>query len=86
MADWVWIVDDDMTNLKLAGQILSKHGFRVTARRESFRAPDAHVLVVDDTRMNVTVVEGLLRDTGILLDGVLSGAEAIELCKRIRYD
>lgn len=33
MADWVWIVDDDLTNLKLAGQILSKRGFRVTALR-----------------------------------------------------
>lgn len=56
------------------------------ARRESFRAPDAHILVVDDTRMNITVVESLLRDTRIKLDGVLSGEEAIDLCKRIRYD
>ena len=31
MADWVVVVDDDMTNLKMAGHILSKHGMRVTA-------------------------------------------------------
>ena len=59
---------------------------QASARRESFRAPEAHILVVDDTRMNITVVEGLLRDTEIELDGVLSGEEAIELCRRIRYD
>ncbi len=31
MADWVVVVDDDVTNLKMAGTILSKHGMRVTA-------------------------------------------------------
>ncbi len=31
MADWVVVVDDDLTNLKMAGHILSKHGMRVTA-------------------------------------------------------
>ena len=31
MADWVIVVDDDVTNLKMAGHILSKNGFRVSA-------------------------------------------------------
>ena len=31
MADWVIVVDDDVTNLKMAGHILSKHNMRVTA-------------------------------------------------------
>ena len=31
MADWVIVVDDDMTNLKMAGHILSKKKMRVTA-------------------------------------------------------
>ena len=31
MADWVIVVDDDTSNLKMAGHILSKAGFRVTA-------------------------------------------------------
>ncbi len=30
---WVVVVDDDLTNLKLAGQILSGSGIRVTAMR-----------------------------------------------------
>ena len=31
MADWVVVVDDDVTNLKMAGHILSKQNMRVTA-------------------------------------------------------
>ncbi|MBO4732871.1 MAG: hypothetical protein J5662_00175 [Clostridia bacterium] len=31
MADWVIVVDDDVTNLKMAGHILSKSGLRVSA-------------------------------------------------------
>ena len=31
MADWVIVVDDDVTNLKMAGTILSKNNMRVTA-------------------------------------------------------
>ena len=31
MACWIIVVDDDVTNLKMAGQILSKHNMRVTA-------------------------------------------------------
>ncbi|MCR4908158.1 MAG: response regulator [Lachnospiraceae bacterium] len=33
MADWVVVVDDDIANLKLAGQLLSDAGIRVTAMR-----------------------------------------------------
>ena len=56
------------------------------AYRESFHAPDARVLVVDDTRMNLTVVVNLLKGTRIQIDTAVSGAEAISLCQRIRYD
>ena len=53
---------------------------------ESFRAPDAHILIVDDTRMNLTVAVGLLKKTQIEIDTASSGFEAIELTKTIRYD
>ena len=33
MADWIIVVDDDATNLKMAGHILSKHNKRVTAMK-----------------------------------------------------
>ena len=31
MANWIIVVDDDVSTLKLAGHFLSKAGFRVTA-------------------------------------------------------
>ena len=53
---------------------------------ESFRAPEARILVVDDTRMNLTVVVSLLRSTGIEIDTAISGAESVALCQAIHYD
>lgn len=54
--------------------------------RESFRAPDAHILIVDDTRMNLLVAVGLLKKTQMDIDTAASGLEAIELAKTIKYD
>jgi len=55
-------------------------------RQDAFRAPNAHILIVDDTRMNLTVVTGLLKNTQIEIDAVTSGEEAIKLARSIRYD
>ena len=53
---------------------------------EAFRAPDAHILIVDDTRMNLTVAVGLLKKTQMDIDTAASGLEAIGLTKTIKYD
>jgi len=54
--------------------------------RESFRAPDARILIVDDTRMNLTVAVGLLSRTQIRIDTAVSGAEAVEAARKTPYD
>ena len=53
---------------------------------EAFQAPDAHILIVDDTRMNLTVAVGLLKKTQMDIDTAASGLEAAELAKTIKYD
>lgn len=53
---------------------------------ESFHAPDGKVLVVDDTRMNLTVFTALLKDTGLKIDTADSGFQALELVKQKKYD
>ena len=63
-----------------------KNTQKTKAYREFFHAPDAQILVVDDTRMNLTVVVGLLKKTQIRIDTAGSGDEAIELAGRKRYD
>ncbi len=54
--------------------------------KESFHAKDARILVVDDTRTNLTVIEGLLKKTRIQIDTATSGMEAIERVAANRYD
>ena len=44
---------------------------------QSFTAPDARVLVVDDNASNLLVVTKLLRDTKVQLETVTSGADAL---------
>ena len=53
---------------------------------ESFRAPDARILVVDDTRVNLTVIRGLLKATQIKIDTAESGKEALVLVRKNVYD
>ncbi len=54
--------------------------------QESFHAPDARILVVDDTEMNLTVMENLLKHTQLQIDCVLTGKEAVRLAQDIPYD
>ena len=54
--------------------------------KESFRAPRAHILVVDDTEMNILVVQNLLKKTGIKIDTALNGPDSIELACKNAYD
>ena len=55
-------------------------------RTELFHAPDARILIVDDTGMNLTVAVGLLRHTQIQIDTAISGAESIKLAAKNSYD
>lgn len=65
---------------------LEKKETAFSTYRESFRAPNAVILVVDDVTVNLKVIEGLLKSTGIKIDKATSGDEAIRLCKEKKYD
>lgn len=54
--------------------------------RESFVAPEAKVLVVDDNGMNLAVVKALLKKTDIQVTTCMSGMECLELVKDIYFD
>lgn len=53
---------------------------------EQFTAPLAKILVVDDIKMNLNVIVGLLKRTKIQVDTALSGAEAIDMTRKKEYD
>ena len=54
--------------------------------RNYLYAPDAKVLVVDDNKMNLMVVKGLLKRTEIQLDFASGGLESFEMTKHKKYD
>ena len=58
----------------------------VKSYQETFRAPDAQVLVVDDTPMNITVVVALLKGTEVSIDTATSGEDALSLTQVKPYD
>lgn len=55
-------------------------------KRKTVYAEKAHVLVVDDNELNLSVMRGLLKRTGVQLVTATSGAQAIDLAVRQKFD
>ena len=53
---------------------------------ESFQAPSARILVVDDTPVNLTVMRGLLKQTRVQIDTAADGVEGLEKARKVKYD
>lgn len=53
---------------------------------ESFTAPKARILLVDDNAMNRTVVKSLLKRTKVQIDTAEDGRICLEMCAKSRYD
>lgn len=51
-----------------------------------FIAPEAEILIVDDNKINLTVVEGLLEPLKMKIETALSGREAIDMISTKKYD
>ncbi|MBQ7679013.1 MAG: response regulator [Butyrivibrio sp.] len=53
---------------------------------ESFRAPSARLLVIDDTPMNLVVFRSLLKQPQVKVDTAASGDEGLAMCYDMKYD
>lgn len=51
-----------------------------------FIAPDAKILAVDDNKVNLTVIRGLLRKTKVQITCAASGRECLELVAKEQYN
>jgi CheY-like chemotaxis protein len=59
---------------------------RVEITRESFKAPDARILVVDDVKMNLTVFKQLLKNTEMQIDTASGGEQSLDMIRKGSYD
>lgn len=48
-------------------------------------APKGNILVVDDTDINLKVIKGLLKNTGLHIDTAMSGPECLDMVKKTQY-
>ena len=53
---------------------------------QSFEAPDAKILVVDDSIVNLKVIVNLLKSTKINVDTASGGRQCLEMVSQIAYD
>ena len=79
VVDWEPMGDYDVMKLRALEQAGGEY-------HESFQAPEAQILVIDDTPMNITVFCGLLHSTRIKIDKATSGMEALEMARDKKYD
>ncbi|MBR4719052.1 MAG: DegV family EDD domain-containing protein [Lachnospiraceae bacterium] len=54
--------------------------------KQSFEAPDANILIVDDNELNIKVERKLLEATRVNVDPATSGSEALNMTLRKQYD
>ena len=77
------IGEDEIGELNLE----ARHAMNVREHyKQSFEAPKAHVLIVDDNETNLMVEEKLLRDTKVQIETVTSGAQCLTKTLQNRYD
>ena len=88
-SEFVVVLDQDIVDEQELGTFTLDSRARVRAGevyQQSFEAPDAHILVVDDNDMNLMVVKKLLSETKIQIDTASSGAECLRLAQNHHYD
>ncbi len=83
MLDQDIIDDKELGEFTLSSRMKTHDGEQY---RQSFEAPEAHILVVDDNDMNLMVVRKLLSETKIQMDTVSSAAECLKLTQIQHYD
>ncbi len=67
-------------------RLLGKAEIKETVSRTAFTAPEARVLLVDDSRTNLMVEQALLQKTKVQITAVLSGRECLEQIQKEHFD
>ena len=82
-------VEQEVLDRESVGEFAEKESAQKENRhsyKELFHAPDASVLVVDDIKMNLTVISKLLKRTELNVDTALSGPDALKMASQKSYN
>lgn len=88
-SDFYFVVNQEVVRWSPVGELADtyRHASDDEAPyRPDFYAPDAKILVVDDTPMNITVFKGLLKQSAVQIDSAGSGEECLKLTLKNKYD
>ena len=79
------VVEQGVVDATPLSKINAHEAVTATSSLGKLKVRDTRVLAVDDNRINLMVVKGLLNSYGIEVDMASGGAESIELCKGTHY-
>ena len=85
-SDFHFTISQKIIDTNPIGDVREKKADTVKKLKVTFMAPDARILIVDDARINISVLKGLLRPTKVQIDSCESGKRCLELCKDNYYD
>ena len=88
-SEFYFYLEQKQTDGQIIGESIQKYyqnEKRISgAAGETFRAPDAKILVVYDNEMNLKVFRALLKNHGMQIDTAMSGRECLELMEKKAY-
>ncbi len=82
-------IDQDIKSKEAVGNIEDKYNRETIVTVDeafTYTAPLASILVVDDNKMNIEVVKGLLKDTLIHIKEAFSGREMLDMIAHNHFD
>ena len=88
-SDFYFVVKQKVVKWDPIGDYETSYRASLSARvkyKEKFTAPEADVLVVDDTATNLEVFKNLLKRTKVRIDTASSGEECLKLSGAKKYD
>lgn len=80
------VIPQKVVDAKPIGEFVKHIDAGKNTYKESFQAPDARILIVDDAKLNLKVAQALLKSTQIQCDTAGGGNEAIAMCRETKYD
>lgn len=86
---FVITIPQKVVNQAKIGNVNIENKYSIKERehyKQSFEAPKARLLIVDDNETNLMVAEKLLRDTKVKIDTVISGYECLKKTLDVHYD